>query len=867
MLNGVSVIKVAANGKTKPAFLTVSPDKFTIYITESKFKNGKVGIIPLRKPLLGGLRVTSIGSNNSEVDEMIYERALDVGGISRIQRGQSTLKFELAKKMSNRLGSSPVKRKISGGSVASGVNGSVSGNSVTTSGASSTATSSAYMALDPKRCFSIIFTGNGERTLDLMVEDDEVVCGDVVRALQSLLDEYSKAKLQVGSDILLLRYIWMDVDRDKSNSINAAEFAKILNRINFFMKKSDSDKMYHSFAKMIGLDRSDRRRGLTFEQCGIILHKIKRDSNWQIKPVRQIWFDLFGEYMNTGRTRTKVSSESFLKKFLLKKQVESHHTMEAVQGIFQRLNKLEVADVAANLHWEEDDVNAGRYIDRDRFEVYLFSKENDIFDPVKQKFDPHVMSMNRSLSEYWINSSHNTYLTGDQFKSKSSVEMYMYALYGGCRCLELDCFDGHRDGNNKPMPVVYHGLTFTSQIVFRDIIETIKLFLDSNPDCFPLILSLENHCSPPYQDVMASIMISNFEDSLYIPDESNLHDPLPSPEKLKGKVLLKGRRITDTNDDFQHGSVYDTDSDDDSEIEEEHTIVERDRDDKPLSPKATAVRQVSNSAFSPDLSRITIFHGVRVTSFQEGMKSSKDCMLSIDESRARKLCRIESMNKNGWLSYNNSHLSRVYPSGKRIDSSNFSPITAWSRGSQLVALNIQTPDYARRLNDGRFRQNGNCGYVLKPDSLRLQDHQASNPVLLSIKVLCATCLPKSKGDKKGECINPYVNVSVYDIPRNGGKENAMSHHTQHVTKNGFNPIWFHEHPFKFKIENTDVAMVQFSVWDRDVAYAISDNFIGSASIPISCIREGYRSVQLYDANNKRNGAFECATLLVEVKWK
>ena len=47
-------------------------------------------------------------------------------------------------------------------------------------------------------------------------------------------------------------------------------------------------------------------------------------------------------------------------------------------------------------------------------------------------------------------------------------------------------------------------------------------------------------------------------------------------------MLLKGRRITDTNDDFQHGSVYDTDSDDDSEIEEEHTIVERDRDDKPV---------------------------------------------------------------------------------------------------------------------------------------------------------------------------------------------------------------------------------------------------------------------------------------------
>jgi len=32
----------------------------------------------------------------------------------------------------------------------------------------------------------------------------------------------------------------------------------------------------------------------------------------------------------------------------------------------------------------------------------------------------------------------------------------------------------------------------------------------------------------------------------------------------------------------------------------------------------------------------------------------------------------------------------------------------------MAALNIQTPDDGLRVNDGRFRENGGVGYVLKP---------------------------------------------------------------------------------------------------------------------------------------------------------
>ncbi len=42
----------------------------------------------------------------------------------------------------------------------------------------------------------------------------------------------------------------------------------------------------------------------------------------------------------------------------------------------------------------------------------------------------------------------------------------------------------------------------------------------------------------------------------------------------------------------------------------------------------------------------------------------------------------------------------------------------WNLGCQMVALNYQTDGTSMQLNEGKFRQNGRCGYVLKPAFLR-----------------------------------------------------------------------------------------------------------------------------------------------------
>jgi hypothetical protein len=89
----------------------------------------------------------------------------------------------------------------------------------------------------------------------------------------------------------------------------------------------------------------------------------------------------------------------------------------------------------------------------------LTSIDNDAFCP---HFSEEYQDMSRPLSDYYIASSHNTYLEGDQLRSKSSVNRYIDDLSSGCRCVELDCWDG-----DKGDPIVYHGHTLTGKILFR----------------------------------------------------------------------------------------------------------------------------------------------------------------------------------------------------------------------------------------------------------------------------------------------------------------------------------------------------------------------------------------------------------------
>jgi len=73
------------------------------------------------------------------------------------------------------------------------------------------------------------------------------------------------------------------------------------------------------------------------------------------------------------------------------------------------------------------------YLSNQEFMSYLFSKDNQVWDT---QFDKIYQNMDKPLTHYWIASSHNTYLTGDQIRSVSSTEAYARSLRMGCRSVE-----------------------------------------------------------------------------------------------------------------------------------------------------------------------------------------------------------------------------------------------------------------------------------------------------------------------------------------------------------------------------------------------------------------------------------------------
>ncbi|KAI0243201.1 1-phosphatidylinositol 4,5-bisphosphate phosphodiesterase beta-4, partial [Lamellibrachia satsuma] len=195
------------------------------------------------------------------------------------------------------------------------------------------------------------------------------------------------------------------------------------------------------------------------------------------------------------------------------------------------------------------------------------------------------------------------------------------------------------------------------------------------------------------------------------------------------------------------------------------------------------------------------------------------------------------------VNYNKRQMSRIYPRGGRVDSSNYLPQIFWNAGCQMVSLNFQTPDLAMQLNQGKFEYNNNCGYLLKPDFMRRPDRTfdpfSESPVDGVIAAMCSVKVISGQflSDKK---IGTYVEVDMYGLPTDTIRKEFR---TRMVPNNGLNPV-YNEEPFVFrKVVLPDLAVLRIAVYEE------AGRLIGQRILPLDGLQAGYRHISLRTEGN------------------
>ncbi|KAF5920310.1 hypothetical protein HPG69_017878, partial [Diceros bicornis minor] len=592
-----------------------------------------------------------------------------------------------------------------------------------------------------------------------------------------------------------------------------------------------------------------------------------------------------------------------------------------------------------------------QFLERDQmsmegFSRYLGGEENGIL-PLEAL--DLTADMTQPLSAYFINSSHNTYLTAGQLAGTSSVEMYRQALLWGCRCVELDVWKGRPP---EEEPFITHGFTMTTEVPLRDVLEAIaETAFKTSP--YPVILSFENHVdSAKQQAKMAEYCRSIFGDALLIDplDKYPLAPgvPLPSPQDLMGRILVKNKKrhqpgtggpgssvrkrpLEQSNSALSESSaatepsspqlgspssdscpglsngeevglekprlepqkslgeegpqrgpdaVGPTDREDEEEDEEEEEQTDL---KKPTTDEGTASSEVNATEEMSTL--VNYIEPVKFKSFEAARKRNK-CfeMSSFVETKAMEQLTKSPME---FVEYNKQQLSRIYPKGTRVDSSNYMPQLFWNVGCQLVALNFQTLDVAMQLNAGVFEYNGRSGYLLKPEFMRRPD-KSFDPFTevivdgivanaLRVKVISGQFL----SDRK---VGIYVEVDMFGLP----VDTRRKYRTRTSQGNSFNPVW-DEEPFDFPkamevwVSLSDVRLslglggcgqlwlsglsgCRLAPWLsaslhpqvvlptlaslRIAAFEEGGKFVGHRILPVSAIRSGYHYICLRNEANQ-----------------
>lgn len=527
---------------------------------------------------------------------------------------------------------------------------------------------------------------------------------------------------------------------------------------------------------------------------------------------------------------------------------------------------------------------------------------------------PQNCELDRPVNEYYISSSHNTYLTGRQVADVSSIEGYISALMRGCRCVEVDCWNGPDN-----QPIVTHGKTLTTQIQFREVIAAINKYAFVKSQ-YPLWVSLEVHCNATQQEIMANIMKDIFGEKLVTDRIDGINNQLPSPEQLRGRILVKckspnlnGPKSTSTEatagrkrgnsltspfsrptapseasipnspllspnyPGARRGSNRRVNTINEGEISDaQDTLSSSSSEDS--GPEKT--RRSKQSKITKALGDLGVYClGIKFRGFDDSDCKIFNHILSFKERTFLNNSNTK-VSKDALFRHNMRYLMRVYPGQHRLTSTNFDPLIYWRRGVQMAALNWQTFDLGMQFNQAMFAGGKDgSGYVLKPRSFReiqmvsdeLATKRERKNVSFTIDIISAQQLmrPINLGERR--TVDPYIEIEVFLADDKRDKQDAngqplrgpLKYRTQVIRENGFNPAFDKKFSFDVRTKYPDLVFVRWSVKLSDGGnYNDRSPAVAMYTAKLTSLKQGYRTLPLLDHNGDR---YLFSTLFCRIK--
>ncbi|KAL4610157.1 hypothetical protein ACB092_08G031700 [Castanea dentata] len=542
---------------------------------------------------------------------------------------------------------------------------------------------------------------------------------------------------------------------------------------------------------------------------------------------------LFQQY-----SENDIMTIDHLHRFLIEVQGEQNASKDSAQAIFNSSHK----------HL--------KFLPRKGFNLDIFIRyllSDDQNGPLRPLGVHHDMSA--PLAHYFLYTSHNTYLTGNQISSNSSIAPIIDALKRGVKVIELDLWPNSKKDDVE----VRHGGTLTRPV---ELIKCLRAIKDNafSANEYPVVITFEDHLNQTLQAKVAKMVTIMFGELLYRNDAKKL-EVFPSPESLKRKILISTKPPKEYLD--EESSMEREDSQRQGSSDEEQTqntykkklgatnkvLLDEDEDEDQIFPEYKSL--ISIHAGKP----------------KGGID---DCL--IDTNTVRRLSLSEQELENAVkthgatiIRFTQRNLLRVYPKGMRLDSSNYDPMLGWTHGAQMVALNMQGHAKFLWIMQGMFRANGGCGYVKKPDFLLpAGNHMVFNPSapppvkkFLRVTVYMGEGWARDFRHTHFDRFSPpdfFVKVAIAGVPADEARKQTKA------IEDDWLPVW--DESFEFSLRVPELAVLRLEALEYDTT-GVPD-FGGQTCLPISELRNGIRAVPL---NDKKGNQYKYVRLLVRFEMR